>query len=460
MPITAITIENFKCIQEPIRIEFKPVTLLFGPNSSGKSTILQALHYAREILEHNNTDADNTSIGGKAVDLGGFKTFVYDHDLSRSIGIRFDLDLRDIDLSDYLFGAERELRHDSADWKNQVFGYVSRVHTAWVKVTVEWNKWLNKPVVDSYEVGLNGNIFAKIEADDNYHQFNLNIYRNKIFPYDQLIMDHFETFENFLTTESKRALEDIKDIEDVMDDFNKGEDIYIPQDDLSEDWSDDIDDQDSDYFTDDFEPPTYYEEYEPPEAEIFEKLPFRIGLQINQNSVLPEWDKNIVILDNFWKTDDYSTNQFYDHIISTLVKSPGIIVKDLLCRLRYIGPLREVPPRSYLPMLTRDESRWESGLAAWDALHFSGPELIDKTNSWLTGNEKLNTGYKIELKQFKEIDIRNPLALAISQGRFIEEDLPHKAFDKFPTRLRINLMLFTYLMEEYRNLVFAEYFNQ
>ena len=50
MSISAITIENFKGIREPVRIELKPITLLFGPNSSGKSTIVQALHYAREIF--------------------------------------------------------------------------------------------------------------------------------------------------------------------------------------------------------------------------------------------------------------------------------------------------------------------------------------------------------------------------------------------------------------------------
>ncbi len=40
MPITAITIQNFKGIKGPARIELKPITLLFGPNSSGKSTVV------------------------------------------------------------------------------------------------------------------------------------------------------------------------------------------------------------------------------------------------------------------------------------------------------------------------------------------------------------------------------------------------------------------------------------
>ncbi len=33
MTITAITLENIKEILEPVRVELKPITLLFGPNS-------------------------------------------------------------------------------------------------------------------------------------------------------------------------------------------------------------------------------------------------------------------------------------------------------------------------------------------------------------------------------------------------------------------------------------------
>jgi predicted ATP-dependent endonuclease of OLD family len=51
MRISLIEIENFKGIGGRQLIDLKPITLLFGPNSAGKSTILQSLHYIREILE-------------------------------------------------------------------------------------------------------------------------------------------------------------------------------------------------------------------------------------------------------------------------------------------------------------------------------------------------------------------------------------------------------------------------
>jgi hypothetical protein len=87
----ALTLENFKGIREPVRIEFAPLTLLFGPNNAGKSTIVQALMYAREVLERNNCDAGRTALGGDIVDLGGFASLVHSHDLTRGIRMRFEL---------------------------------------------------------------------------------------------------------------------------------------------------------------------------------------------------------------------------------------------------------------------------------------------------------------------------------------------------------------------------------
>ena len=51
MRLTAIELENFKGVGERQRIPIAPITLLFGPNSAGKSTVLQALHYLREIID-------------------------------------------------------------------------------------------------------------------------------------------------------------------------------------------------------------------------------------------------------------------------------------------------------------------------------------------------------------------------------------------------------------------------
>jgi len=102
--LTRIEIENFKGIGAGHRdadgnvtlhrIDLRPITLLFGPNSAGKSTILQALHYLREILERGNIDPDRTIAGG-LIDLGGFATLVHNHELDRTVTLKVVLDLSD-----------------------------------------------------------------------------------------------------------------------------------------------------------------------------------------------------------------------------------------------------------------------------------------------------------------------------------------------------------------------------
>src|SRR6201991_1833944 len=94
MRLSRIEIQNFKGVGEAAQVvDLKPITLLFGPNSAGKSTILQCLHYIREILERRNADPDQTIAGG-LIDLGGFAKLVHDHDLNRAIKIKVRIDLR------------------------------------------------------------------------------------------------------------------------------------------------------------------------------------------------------------------------------------------------------------------------------------------------------------------------------------------------------------------------------
>lgn len=93
MILKALTLENFKGIREPVRIELSPITLLFGPNNAGKSTVLHALIYARELFERGNADPRYTELGGETIDLGGFDSLVFGNDRSRQIRMRFEFEV-------------------------------------------------------------------------------------------------------------------------------------------------------------------------------------------------------------------------------------------------------------------------------------------------------------------------------------------------------------------------------
>ncbi len=53
----SLELENFKAFGERARIPFAPITLIFGENSAGKSTILQALYLLKQTLESRGAGA-------------------------------------------------------------------------------------------------------------------------------------------------------------------------------------------------------------------------------------------------------------------------------------------------------------------------------------------------------------------------------------------------------------------
>ena len=93
-------------------------------------------------------------------------------------------------------------------------------------------------------------------------------------------------------------------------------------------------------------------------------------------------------------------------LLDEMILGPVRIVRDYLNEMTYIGPLREIPTRSFRPRLSPDESRWAHGLAAWDILYTDRKsELMEEVNGWLSDEKRLNTGYRLERVDFKEVPV-------------------------------------------------------
>jgi predicted ATPase len=192
MILKALTLENFKGIREPVRIEFAPLTLLFGPNNAGKSTIVQALMYAREVLERNNCDVGRTVLGGDVVDLGGFDNLVYGHDRSRVIRMRFELDLSQATRHDAESIREDEIttriydfyRNAPKDLDIQSAARLSdNLVEIWVQIKVAWSEPQKRPVVRAYSVGTGSTEYAEIAFDEEKEDACLSHFNCGIYPF-------------------------------------------------------------------------------------------------------------------------------------------------------------------------------------------------------------------------------------------------------------------------------------
>ena len=88
--IKEISFNNFKSFGEKLQtIQIKPITLIYAPNSIGKSSFQHAivlLHYfAKNHLIKKDVSIEKIDRFGDEIDLGGFRNYVHKHDMNRTI---------------------------------------------------------------------------------------------------------------------------------------------------------------------------------------------------------------------------------------------------------------------------------------------------------------------------------------------------------------------------------------
>jgi hypothetical protein len=81
-------ITNFKAFAEHANIPIKPITLIFGANSSGKSSILQSLLMLKQTLAEAKSPEQSLVSEGGIVKLGGYPQFIHRHDIRRSFSFK------------------------------------------------------------------------------------------------------------------------------------------------------------------------------------------------------------------------------------------------------------------------------------------------------------------------------------------------------------------------------------
>ena len=89
---SSIWIHNFRGFKNSTKIPLAPLTFLVGPNSSGKSSLFDAILF---IAQSNFWPGEQKSPSpkwiGTLVDLGSYKDAVYKHDIKLPIEIGFEI---------------------------------------------------------------------------------------------------------------------------------------------------------------------------------------------------------------------------------------------------------------------------------------------------------------------------------------------------------------------------------
>jgi hypothetical protein len=411
MRLDRIEIENFKGIGERQTIELKPITLLFGPNSAGKSTILQALHYLREILERGNIDPDVTIAGG-LIDLGGFATLIHNYELDRLVRLKLSLDLVHEQGAEGLplnsgpsFGEPEfsELPVRYLVGESQEYRDYAIVQQVGLEIEIGWSELDRAPYVARFAIELDNAPVAAIVSPPQTGRAQLTDFNfghpllQRAIPPDEMVELQADQpapsspLEDEIWSLAREAAAD-RSTADTPDDQLRiavGT-IAGALPDLNQELGLDIRDPDV------------------KKAELEGQTPRVIGLR---------------------------------RLLSEMILGPARLIRDHLSEMTYIGPLREIPSRSYRAQMTPDEARWATGLAAWDLLYTDRKgELMEEVNRWLSGENRLRTGHRLERVDFKEVPVPSVFHHKFDRG-LTEEDIGElqELYVSLPLRTEIAL---------------------
>lgn len=425
MRLTQIEIENFKGIGERQTIDLRPITLLFGPNSAGKSTVLQALHYMREILERQNPNPDRTIAGG-LIDLGGFKSLVHNHELDREIRIKLVVDLSDEQEIDRL-PINSEVHFLGEPFADLDVSYVvgrevlnedAIVREIGVEVEVRWSELLSGPYVSMLSMEMNGIPTLSVKSPPQQGRaiitsFNFN------HPLFRPIVNDQSDFMDDTELETEESPKYVKDSP-----FTSPLGVAVWE--LSRDMAKET-------------PASAGENFRVAVSTIIGALP-DLKKRLHPELRDPKVEERFPVEELGLRLTSMRVTGLAE-LLDELVLGPARIVNDYLSGMTYIGPLREIPTRNFRPQLSPDESRWARGLAAWDLLYSDVKgDLVDTVNQWIGDETKLHTGYQLERVVFREIPVPSRLSFLFERS-LTEDDLGEiqELYENLETRVEVVL---------------------
>jgi len=410
MKLTKLSLTNFRSFGETQSIDFAKVTLLFGPNSVGKSSVLMALFYLQQILSKGQCDPSRIeALGDKYV--GGFKNLVNGRDLSKSITIKVEYEKSDIDIgATYTYLADlienqRGLELDSPTADAKSVG---------IELEISWSASAQTAYVSCYRLWLDGEEIAELTSDAGLKQplvTGLNYLHPLLLSaeHDEWLIDCVQDGEPIHHDLIDKAFA-IKGIElpnhreiaagaDTIDDINNAMDSPI-------------------YFTDECFVSEFHDILNSsriPSTEYGNSLYMTVVGSYGSHylhadlafsgfsGALPLLGKAINTSLNF---DDEHTTAIVNEVLSDVLVAPLdnllAILNDSLC----IGPLRIIPDSTYQVNPYPQAKDWHNGMAAWDILDKADINLLRPVDSWISSSDKLDLGYglvfKVE-KSFSEI---------------------------------------------------------
>ncbi|MGX9606742.1 AAA family ATPase [Acinetobacter sp. T63] len=447
MKITKISLTNFRAFKQTQTIEFAPVTLLFGPNSVGKSTVLKALFYVQQILSKGQCNPMYLDALNKKY-IGGFENLVHKRDLDTNITLKIEYDKGDAIGSSYAY--LYELLSEELDI--QLSSPVVDAQTIAVEFEIAWHKFEKTAYIKTYRVEFDGDIIAEVTSSGpkqafltflNYihplllpanHDEWLQAQKDSkanLHPYNRLILDGIDVYETEEEDEEElefdRQLsnhynqllektdnpEEKKEIalEYMAQRFKYRMKKYgidpkdITEDGLSIQFSSD------DYFVS-----ALHELVNLQDRDRRNMISIHDHREYNLLHNVLTIDTNVGALPTLGRKirtnlelDTIKHDEIITELLSDVLVAPLDNLLNLLNESLCIGPIRKIPDANYQPLPYIEQSDWYDGSAAWSMLKKASFGELKEIHKWMSDQDKLDLGYGISVKVSKVFDLHNPI---------------------------------------------------
>lgn len=337
--IKSFSIKNFKAFGREQTIPIKPITLIYGANSSGKSSMIHSLLLAKHALDTGDIDIHRTDTGGDSVDLGGFKQYIHRRDASSHM--------------------EWTAEIKTSGFKGRMSDLMKKVKILSVSISIgidvdDLGRPLNgsNPELKTYEVFADGKSLLRMSRR-NDKQLKL----------DQLDYDHF-IFQDVIkaiiqasTTTQNLVNSDAQVLKDTIDDL-------IPE------------------FT----------------AKASRFLPEGFS---KKDLFTPDSQMLLFPISREKRNEDLAKaiKLFLPGILDDILSGVFECISGEFEKLQYLGPLRSYPPRHLVFSQHNDPNWYAGGGYAWDVVR-KNKKVRDLVNRWLEAEDRLQTKYELVLKEF------------------------------------------------------------
>ncbi len=341
--LNAIRVGNFKAFADAQNIPLRPLTLIYGANSSGKSSILHALILARHAMETGNLDVHRTNAGGEAVDLGGFRQYVHRREANRRMEWSAEL--------------------DTAGFKGRLAELLAPVRKVTVALAVgisldDQDRPLPDaiPEVHAYEVVADGKSLLRMsKRRDGKLQLDRLDHEHPVFrEVLKAIVETSTTAESIHPSDYEGLDEAITSIvPEIVTSVGR----FLPE-----------------------------------------------GL-LRSEAFTPGGQMALFPVSRGRRREDLAAavRFFIPRTIDELISGIGQVVAEELSRLQYLGPLRSYPPRHLAFAQQHDPNWFAGGGYAWDVVR-RDTEVRKQVNAWLTAPDRLQTPYELRIRHLLTID--------------------------------------------------------